>query len=423
MALWAAISTIGLLLSTWMLFWWSRRARELAERADALRAGAGPAEISTRAFGDLNRLARSITALGETLSAARRSSERLESEFSALMPLLSEGVLLVGCDRRVTGINRAACRYLQVDARDAVGELLVEVIRSSELNRVIDDVLATGTSSEAELELFGERTRIAEATGNPVRSKDGAITGVAVVLHDVTQIRRLESVRQDFVANVSHELKTPITTIKGYAETLLDGACEETETARRFLTILVKQSDRLEAIVNDLLTLARLEAKPDRSPIGMSRANLAALIEESIEVVQAKADALGVTVECRVPAGIDVEVNVPLMEQALVNLIDNACKYSEPGAAVVVDAVDDGGRVSIRVRDEGCGIEARHLSRLFERFYRVDASRSRQLGGTGLGLAIVKHIVQLHHGDVAVESIPGKGSTFTVSLARAAAEG
>ena len=229
-------------------------------------------------------------------------------------------------------------------------------------------------------------------------------------------LEQLKRVRSDFVANVSHELKTPITSIKGFVETLLDGAMHEPEDAERFLRIVAAQSDRLNEIIEDLLTLSRLEQDTDRAGLSLQPARIRGVLEAAVGVCELKASAKNVSIELTCAAELRTEINPALLEQAVVNLVDNAVKYSPEQETVRVEAVGGSSEVVIRVADHGCGIGPEHLPRLFERFYRVDKARSRKLGGTGLGLAIVKHIAQAHGGRATVESVPDEGSTFSLHL-------
>jgi two-component system phosphate regulon sensor histidine kinase PhoR len=233
-------------------------------------------------------------------------------------------------------------------------------------------------------------------------------------LNDVTALRRLETVRRDFVANVSHELKTPITSIKGFVETLLDTRERDAQETERFLGIVLRQADRLNAIIEDLLNLSRIERDAEAGDIALEQGALRAVVAAALQSCETQAQTRGIRLVSECDAGLAAWFNGALLEQALVNLIDNAIKYSPAGAEVRVEAAEQDGSVVIRVRDWGSGIEAKHLPRLFERFYRVDKARSRKLGGTGLGLAIVKHIAQAHKGQVFVESAPGAGSTFSL---------
>jgi two-component system phosphate regulon sensor histidine kinase PhoR len=242
-----------------------------------------------------------------------------------------------------------------------------------------------------------------------------------IVLNDVTDVQRLESVRRDFVANVSHELKTPVASIKGFVETLLDGAADDPAASRRFLEIVARQADRLAAIIDDLLALSRIEQSEGAGNLPLEPTRLADVIAAVVADCGPRAAERSIRLETTCTDGLVADVNPPLLEQALINLVDNAIKYSDPGGGVWVAAEEAGGALVVRVSDEGCGIEAEHLPRLFERFYRVDRARSRRLGGTGLGLAIVKHIVLAHGGSIGVESRPGVGTTFTMRLPAAAA--
>jgi two-component system phosphate regulon sensor histidine kinase PhoR len=232
----------------------------------------------------------------------------------------------------------------------------------------------------------------------------------------VTRARRLETIRKDFVANVSHELKTPIASIKGFVETLLDGAMRDPDDAARFLTIIAKQADRLGSIIEDLLSLAKIEQSEDAADLALEEASLAGVLEAAVADCQANAAARRIEFDLECDPALRAAVNSPLLEQAVTNLLDNAVKYSEPGETVRIVARREADAVTIAVSDRGCGIEREHLPRLFERFYRVDKARSRKLGGTGLGLSIVKHIVQAHGGQITVASVVGQGSTFTIHL-------
>jgi two-component system phosphate regulon sensor histidine kinase PhoR len=227
--------------------------------------------------------------------------------------------------------------------------------------------------------------------------------------------------RRDFVANVSHELKTPIASIKGFVETLLDGAADDPADSRRFLEIVARQAERLEAIIEDLLALSRIEQSEGAGNLPLERVHVLAVLSAAVADCRPRARDRGVVVDVACDGMLEADVNPALLEQAVINLVDNAVKYSDSGDTIWVSATPDaaatdGPAVRIVVRDEGCGIDAEHLPRLFERFYRVDKARSRKLGGTGLGLSIVKHIVQAHGGSIAVESTPGVGSTFTLEL-------
>jgi two-component system phosphate regulon sensor histidine kinase PhoR len=239
--------------------------------------------------------------------------------------------------------------------------------------------------------------------------------GAVIVFNDDSRLRRLENLRRDFVANVSHELKTPITSIKGFAETLLDGALKNPEEAERFLKIIARHADRLNAIIEDLLMLSRLE-QDGKEGILLEMADINGILQSAVDVCSPRSAAKKITIDVSCPSGLIASVNRPLIEQAMINLISNAIKYSADEKEVKVSARASDGGVLLQVQDHGIGIETKHLDRLFERFYRVDKGRSRHEGGTGLGLSIVKHIAQAHGGTVSVQSRYGEGSVFSIFL-------
>jgi two-component system phosphate regulon sensor histidine kinase PhoR len=244
-----------------------------------------------------------------------------------------------------------------------------------------------------------------------------ALNVMAAQLDDrIHRLRRLENIRRDFVANVSHELKTPITSIKGFVETLLGGALDSSEDSKRFLGIVASQADRLNAIIDDLLSLSQLEQDSGGAEIVIEESGLKPVLEMAIQMCVPKASEKKIRVELHCTESVTARINPQLFEQAVVNLVDNAIKYSPPSTQVRIDVLADEKGVTVAVTDEGRGIEKEHFPRLFERFYRVDKDRSREMGGTGLGLAIVKHIAQVHSGSVSVDSSVGKGSTFRIHL-------
>jgi two-component system phosphate regulon sensor histidine kinase PhoR len=254
------------------------------------------------------------------------------------------------------------------------------------------------------------------ARGTYLTDHQGNKNGAVIVLSDMTKLQRLENIRRDFVANVSHELRTPITSIKGFVETLLDGAINEPEEAQKFLKIIAGHTDRLMAIIEDLLSLSRLEEDSQTRMVAMEYLKVRPVLESAIELSDPKAGDKKIKIEIDCDDEIEILMNPTLLEQAVFNLVDNAIKYSPSESKIQLTVRKTDTEVLIAVKDFGCGIEKPHLERIFERFYVVDKARTRKLGGTGLGLAIVKHIVQLHSGSVTVESTPGQGSTFTIHM-------
>jgi two-component system, OmpR family, phosphate regulon sensor histidine kinase PhoR len=339
------------------------------------------------------------------------------NELEAVLSSMLEGVFGVDMTERIIGMNRAAGRILGCDPASAQGRKHpgsaapygVAALRKTSF-------VERGTGGEGYRALWRKGKHPLGTRHAPARRQGKNKIGALIVLNDVTRLRKLENIRRDFVANVSHEIKTPITAIKGFVETLKDGAAEP-EDAKRFLGIIQKHVERLEAIVEDLLSLSRIEKEAEREEIVLEDpCGLREVLASAVQVCDAKASAKDLAFEIACPETLSARINPRLLEQALVNLLDNAIKYSERGQTVTLEGLEQNKEVVIRVRDKGCGIERRHLDRLFERFYRVDQARSRKLGGTGLGLAIVKHIMQAHHGRVSVESKPGAGSTFILHL-------
>jgi two-component system phosphate regulon sensor histidine kinase PhoR len=366
-----------------------------------------------------------MAGLADTLNEMSRQLEeririivRQRNEQEAVLASMVEGVLAVDTEQRVISLNKAAADLLESDQVEMLGRSLQEVVRNIDLRRFVAQSLDSNEPIEGDIVLRGEPGRILQAHGTALRDAVGKGIGAVIVLNDITSFRRLENVRRDFVANVSHELKTPITSIKGFVETLLDGALENPEDAERFLRIIAKQADRLHAIIDDLLSLSKIEQSEESGDIDLEESLVQEVLQTAITSCEPQAREKAIMLELVCDPELSARMNAPLLEQAVVNLLDNAVKYSDPGALVRVTASTNDGELTIAVRDNGCGIPADELPRIFERFYRVDKARSRKQGGTGLGLSIVKHIVNVHRGRVTVESTIGRGSTFSIKLPR-----
>lgn len=356
----------------------------------------------------------------ETMAAQLRQRfdliSRQRNQQEAMLRGMVEGVLALDPEGRVLELNAAAATMLGIDPETARGRLIHETVRKPDLLDFIENVVQAGGPIAGDITLHVPEDRHFHVHGASLFDAQRDRIGTLVVLHDVTRLRRLETIRRDFVANVSHELRTPITSIKGYAETLLDGALDDRADAERFVATILKQADRLIAIISDIFALSRIEDEAEKKGIERRPSAIREAIESAVRICQPQAEEKSIAFEIDVEEPLVAEINPPLVEQAVVNLLDNAVKYSPAGAKVRIVGRREDRYAVIRVIDQGCGIEAKHLPRLFERFYRVDKSRSRELGGTGLGLAIVKHIVAAHDGTVTVESRPGQGSTFSVYL-------
>ncbi|MBZ0252667.1 MAG: PAS domain-containing protein, partial [Candidatus Methylomirabilis sp.] len=321
---------------------------------------------------EIGGLAEALNVMAAQLGDRIGDVKRRQSEQEAVLKSMVEGVLAVDPEERLLNINEAASELLRVKPGDAIGRAIQEVVRNTDLHRFVARALLSRGPVEGEITLTDGGERHIQAHGAPLRDVHGQGIGAVVVLHDVTKIRRLESVRREFVANVSHELKTPVTSIKGYVETLLDGALEDGENARRFLDVIARQSDRLGAIIDDLLSLSRIEQDAERAEIPLEPGPLGEVVRAAVQVCAVKAREKDIRIDVRCPEDLRAPINAPLLEQAVVNLIDNAVKYSEPGSAVQVDGRAEGAEAVIEVRDRGVGIDAEHLPRIFERFYRVD---------------------------------------------------
>lgn len=355
--------------------------------------------------------------LDEKIKAIVTHRNQLETVFSSMV----EAVIAIDRDERVISINTAAAELLGISREVALGKVVQEIVRNSHLQEQVQKILSTRESVEEEVVLKEPGgDKFLQTNVVTLYDGKGESVGVLIVMNDVTKLRRLERIRSDFVANVSHELRTPITSIRGYVETLLDGALDERDNAVQFLQIVLRQSQRLTAIIDDLLALSRIEQESNDGSVQMEEGPLCCVLETAVQTCQVNADQRGVKLACDCPNGVVAMMNETLLEQAVVNLLVNAIKYSREGDTVLVRAEVSGGakgdRVRISVKDTGCGISPEHLPRLFERFYRSDKARSRELGGTGLGLAIVKHIAGAHHGRIDVASRLGEGSEFTLII-------
>ena len=394
---------------------------ELRAAAARLAGGDTTTAVPATEVAELADLATALSRLRTQLVERGLTIGRQGTQQEAVLGSMIEGVLAVDARQRLLGINRAAADLLDVDPDDCAGRPLIDVIRNPDLRRFALTAIDCRAPVEDDLVLHGPRDRTIRLRGTALRDASGE-GGAVIVLNDVTEMKRLEHVRRDFVANVSHELKTPIASIKGFVETLLDGAMDDPADNSRFLGIVARQADRLAAIVDDLLALSRIEQSEGAGNLPVETVPVASILTAVTLDCGPRAADRSIRLEVDCPANLAATLNAALVEQAVINLVDNALKYSESGKTVWLSAAASeppGPReLVLRVRDEGCGIEPIHLPRLFERFYRVDKARSRNLGGTGLGLSIVKHIVQAHTGAVSVDSEPGVGTTFTIRLPR-----
>lgn len=338
-----------------------------------------------------------------------------ESQQQALFNSMVEGVLLLDGNGRVRLVNQALEQLFGL-AGDIRGRTMMEALRLHELQELVNRAMVDGQVLGYELELPGLDDRCLQVNATALLSRHGKQQGMILVFHDLTRLKQLENTRQEFVANVSHELRTPLSMIKGYVETLINGAKDDPTVATRFLQTIEKHADRLTYLIEDLLTISRLES--GQIVLSLQKVELRPLVDAVVNDLHSRASDKKVVLENQVPPELTVRADGDRLQQVLFNLVDNAIKYGRPEGQVWIGAsLTDEQTIEISVRDNGPGIPPDAIDRIFERFYRVDKARSREQGGTGLGLSIVKHIVQSHHGEVWVKSAVGQGTTFFFTLA------
>lgn len=394
-----------------------RPLRRLRRSSEALTAALGR-EQPARQDADLDELAAGVGRLAADVAEQRAGLLGEKRQLEGVLEAMVEGVLVVDAGRRILQINAALLQMFGL-ARTPLGRTTLEALRHPGVEEILARAAAARGGAAGVVRLSHPTERHLEVGVAPLEG--GMASGAVAVFHDITRLHKLEAVRRDFVANVSHEIRTPVTAIRGYGETLLaDGG--DAEQRARFAGIIIRHADRLTHLIDDLLVLSSLESADDvLRPERVGAGDLLASVEEAFRL---RAADRGVALETgTVEPGIALRADRRLLEQVLGNLVDNALKYTEPGGRVSMEALAAGPLVRFRVRDTGAGIPAADLERVFERFFRVDRGRSRKLGGTGLGLAIVKHIVLLHGGKVRVRSRLGEGSEFTVELPAAGPPG
>ena len=396
----------------------SRPIEELRIGAEVFASGELERKLAIPETEELASLAEAMNEMADQLDRRIQTVVDQRNELETVLASMHEGVVAINTAETIINMNQAAADMFENEREKAAGRSVQEVVRNLELQNFVREALATDEAQESDISLFTPAETILNIHSSPIRDSEGQRIGTLLVMADVTKLRRLENMRRDFVANVSHEIKTPLTAIKGYVETLVNQEVDSKDDYERFLGIINKHVNRLDAIVEDLLSLSRIERAVDiaESPLDFTEARIGDIIQTAVQVLQNRADEKNISIDRRGEMDLKARVDATLIEQAILNLLDNAIKYSDNGSVVAIDVERRNGATGIHITDHGCGIAKNHLSRLFERFYRVDKARSRQMGGTGLGLAIVKHIVQAHGGQVTVVSRPGRGSTFSVLL-------
>jgi two-component system phosphate regulon sensor histidine kinase PhoR len=414
--LWAVSILILILTGGLSLFY----SGVLARRIDRLK------EFSRRvAEGDFrplpaDRRGDELAALGRTMGESAgqldrtiRSLTEERNQSAAILRSMAEGVAVIGSNQRLTFCNEAFSRALGMEGPSVDGRPIVEVIRQSDLLEAIRAALSGNELVKSELIVGAVRSRSFAVTAAPVRS-NGNVTGAVLVLYDISELRRLERARRDFVANISHEFKTPLTAIQGFAETLLAGAADDVQNRDRFLEIIRSNALRLGRLTDDLLRLSQIEA--GQLPMESRLVKVSEFIDPCLETARLGAAPKWITLEVDYDRNLAVRGDLNALQEILQNLLDNAVRYTLPSGRITVRATAEDGKVVIAVSDTGIGIPKADQERIFERFYRVDAARSRESGGTGLGLSVAKHLVEAQGGHIEVQSEIGRGSTFSVFL-------
>jgi len=414
-----AVSIIGILLFSFGLtvffsVFISRPLSEMSLIAKAMARGDFSRKVFNHSQDEIGDLARVLNSMSENI---KDTIERLDSERAKLDLVLTsmfEGVIVTDADEKIILMNPSLRKLFLIDSNPE-GKNTLEVIRNSEVEEMVETIIEGKQQlATKEIVVNAPEEIILKVNGVPIM-RNNKLEGAILVFHDITELRRLEKVRQDFVANVSHELRTPISSIKGYAETLLEGALDDKDNAREFIGIIYQDSNRLATLINDLLDLSRIES--GKMKMNFVELDPVSLIKRAVSVIENQAKAKAIALKIDVPSSLPkIKADETRFAQVMINLLDNAIKYSPEGGVANISAKVVEGFLQIDISDTGIGISEIDLPRIFERFYRVDKARSRELGGTGLGLSIVKHIVSSHGGQVWVKSELGLGSTFSFTI-------
>lgn len=404
---------IGFIVSVFI----SKPIREISQTAKGIAGGDFSKRITISTKDEIGELAKVFNYMSEQIRLKIEEVTLSRSRFEAVLLSMFEGVMVVDVKGAILLMNHTLRDFLLVKD-EPLGKKPLEVIRNIEIQEIADNALKLKQGVESrEISVLLPEEKILLVHATPV-VRDGVAEGAVLVFHDITELKRLEKVRQDFVANVSHELRTPVSSIKGYAETLLERALEDKENAKDFLKIIYSDSDRLAKLIDDLLDLSKIES--GKLKMILKPCAIEPIIKKVVSGLNKQAKDKSIAIKVDMSKDIpDIIADETRIAQVLLNLIDNAIKYTQEGGVVTISAKEKADFVQIDVSDTGIGIPEKDLPRLFERFYRVDKARSRELGGTGLGLSIVKHIVQAHKGEVSVQSVEGRGSTFSFTIPKA----
>jgi two-component system phosphate regulon sensor histidine kinase PhoR len=395
----------------------SQPLKKISALARKIAEGDFSKKITIKTKDEVEDLAHSFNFMSEEIRSKMDEIKTSRSRLEAVLLSMFDGVMVVDTKGNILLMNQTLKDFLKV-SQDPVGKKPLEVLRNIEVQEISERALSLHKGVEKrEISILMPEEKILLIHGTPITRADRT-EGAVLLFHDITELRRLEKIRKDFVANVSHELRTPVSSIKGYAETLLDGALKEKKNAESFVKVILSDSNRLANLIDDLLDLSGIES--GSLSLNLASCSIKSIVQRVVRELNKPAQKKSISINMDIPENTSsVLADDAMVAQVLYNLIDNAVKYTEPGGTIKITAKDEDKRVRIDVADTGAGIPKEDLSRIFERFYRVDKARSRQLGSTGLGLSIVKHIVEEHGGKVSAESELGKGSTFTFTLPKA----
>jgi len=398
----------------------SRPIEEMEKGAQQFAEGNLEHALSIPETVELAGLAEAMNNMAAELDWKVKNAFAQRNEIRTILASMVEGVIALNPSDRIINMNQAAADILETTVTEGKRRGLQEVIRNTALEKLIRDSRTANTLTSGDIVYSKSTEKTLHLQCAPLKDAENIRIGTLLMINDVTQMRRLENMRRDFAANVSHEIKTPLTAIKGFVETLKHHAIDDPGERTRFLDIINRHVNRLTKIIEDLMRLSMIEKDALQDAIDLRKVKLAAVLKTAMDGYRPQARDRDITLRLECDGELEIPADPSLLEQAAANLLDNAIKYSDPGGTVTIAATLAANEVIISIQDHGSGIVQKHLPRLFERFYRVDKARSRQLGGTGLGLAIVKHIAQAHGGHVAVESAIGRGSTFSIHLPHAA---
>ncbi|MFD2117945.1 two-component system histidine kinase PnpS [Paenibacillus yanchengensis] len=373
------------------------------------------ARVTVSKKDEIGELAHAINAMADSLQVQMERIKHNESQLQTVLANMINGVVMINEQGSVVLMNRRAEEVLGIKADELVERHYTEAKQQFELSQLIQKSLNSKEAIREEITFYYPEEKLVELTFVPIWGQEEVRSGVLLVLQDVSAIRRLERMRSEFVANVSHELKTPIAAVKGFAETLLGGAVKDEETTRTFLQIIFDESDRLNRLIGDILELSKIESR--RVPLMFSPVELDSFVNKTLTLLESEAAFRGIELVSNIEQGLYVEADEDRLRQIIMNVLSNGINYTTEGGKVTIaiEALDED-YIAIEIQDTGIGIPKKDLPRIFERFYRVDKARSRSSGGTGLGLSIVKHLVELHKGTITVTSTTGVGTTFTIIL-------